>query len=152
MSAITPVTTTATIKAAYQNLCETFQGQHRADLTARLIAGQQWQADRANQAITQYLMFLSLASIHRDQCLVPTADIDCVWEMDILQNTAQYIQLCQRLCGETIHHISGNNVEFNKIETAFNQTLLLLFQQFGKDALGKAISPAAACGVLISPN
>lgn len=103
--ATTPVTTLATTKATYQNLCETFQGQHRADLIARLVSGQQWPADRADQAITQYLMFLSLASIHRNQFLVPTADIDCVWEMDILQDTAQYIQLCQRLCGEIIHHI-----------------------------------------------
>lgn len=150
-SATMPSTLAATIKESYHNLCKTFQGKHRVDLITQLTANHHWQTERADHAVTQYLMFLSLASIYKDQSLVPTADIDCVWEADILQDTARYVQLCEHLCGDVIHHVSQDNVEFNKIEKAFNQTLALFSQQFGIESLGERPS-TAACGVLIRPD
>ena len=49
-------------------------------------------------------MFLYIASLNVGMHLVPTQEIDCVWETDILQSTAQYMQTCQALCGQVIHH------------------------------------------------
>jgi len=148
-----PATTPATTKETYQNLCKVFQGEHRIELFTQLKTSYHWQADKADRAITQYLMFLSLASMHKDQSLVPTADIDCVWETDILQNTARYVRLCKHLCGDVIHHVSGDNLEPSKVKKAFNHTLALFSQQFEDETLGEVLSsPAAACGVLITPN
>ncbi|MEL7350631.1 MAG: hypothetical protein AAF171_05350 [Cyanobacteria bacterium P01_A01_bin.116] len=148
--------TTTAVKKRYQALYTEFQGARRTDLTESLRGHYGWGTSRSNEAITQYLMFLSLAAHYTGPKtplgLVPTADVDRVWEMDILNNTARYMQLCQQLCGRVIHHVGAT--EFNRssntksVEVSFAWTSDLFSQYFGDRALGKA-PRAAACGVLI---
>lgn len=164
------------MKNSYQDLCNVFQGHRRTTLENHLVKHYEWSTAKANRAVTQYLMFLFLASEQISEqiseqvpelisekmpkkttvSLIPTADIDCVWEADILQNTAQYMQLCHNLCGTVIHHVNGEEIEklsdFENIETVFSQTQVLFTQRFGHEALGENPSPMAACGVLIRPG
>ena len=101
-------------------------------------------------------MFLFVAAQPSTLPLVPTVDVDRVWEADILQNTAQYIQTCERFCGRIIHHGSATELRkvatFDGIERAFVHTQAMLGQHFDifdiTDTRAAKLSHAAACGLL----
>ena len=135
---------------SYQALCTLFETDRRADLVSALIERHHWTLNKAERAIDEYLMFLFVAAQPSNLPLVPTANVDCVWEADILQNTAQYIQTCDRFCGRIIHHSSATALKkaatFDSIERAFSDTQTLLSQRFGTEAA--PLSDAAACGLL----
>ncbi|MEM9149852.1 MAG: hypothetical protein AAGB19_05300 [Cyanobacteria bacterium P01_F01_bin.3] len=139
------------MKNSYQSLCDAFEGDRRSTLVSKLVDQYQWQPEKASKAIDEYVMFLYIASLNIGVHLVPTQDIDCVWETDILQSTAQYVQTCQILCGQIIHHIG--TAEMQKVHTpagaeaAFAKTKALFRQYFGQTSLCGELSPAA-CGLL----
>jgi len=136
---------------AYSTLCSRFQGNRRTVLTRYLTARYSWSLAQANRAIDEYAMFLYVASLHLGVHLIPTQEIDCVWEADILQSTAQYMHTCHALCGSMIHHADVAEMEkestFAGVESAFAQTRSLFEQHFGKQALSYNALPAA-CGML----
>lgn len=138
------------MKTSYQTLCRLFEGSRRADLAQSLVARHCWTQNQAEQAIDEYLMFLFVAGQPTGHSLVPTVAIDCVWEADILQSTAQYIQTCERFCGRVIHHSSSAELQqspnFVGNEQAFAHTREIIKEHFGNDAV--KFSAAAACGLL----
>lgn len=140
------------MKNSYQSLCDVFQGDRRSTLTAELVDRYQWQPEKASQAVDEYVMFLYVASLNTGVSLVPTQEIDCVWEADILQSTAQYMQTCHALCGRVIHHAGAAEMQkaqpFTSTETAFAKTQALFHQYFGMTRLSGESLPVAACGVL----
>ncbi|MGD1900021.1 MAG: hypothetical protein ACFB16_24130 [Phormidesmis sp.] len=97
-------------------------------------------------------------SLHTGIPLIPSREVDCVWEADILQSTARYMQTCQALCGKMIHHAQREEIHetatFESIEVAFRHTQALLAQHFGASSNSQALSEstitnsAAACGAL----
>ncbi|MGB7086647.1 MAG: hypothetical protein WBD47_13910 [Phormidesmis sp.] len=141
------------MKNSYLTLRRLFQGQRRQILVASLMRRYGWQQQQADRAVTRYLRFLSIASLHADVVLAPTQEIDCVWEADILQNTAQYMQMCHRLCGDVIHHADESQIQncvaFESLEVAFANTQALFVHYFGDALLGDRADQAAACGVLV---
>lgn len=148
------------VNKSYQTLCKAFQGTRRLSLIDQLVERYSWPATMAEEAVTHYVMFLSLAaeevSRREPTPLVPTTTIDKVWEVDILKNTADYIQLCKNLCGEVIHHANEGELKplhgFKNIETAFSLTQTLFIQHFGENILDHRSAQIAACGVLIKAD
>ncbi|MGD1865536.1 MAG: hypothetical protein ACFB0D_13365 [Phormidesmis sp.] len=142
---------------SYQSLCDVFRGDRRTNLTAALMKQHRWPQGKASKAVDEYVMFLYVASLNAGVHLVPTQEIDCVWEADILQSTAQYMQTCQTLCGRVIHHAhvaelkqahASTDTESIDTEAAFATTQTLFGQYFGETRLSRGLLPAAACGVL----
>lgn len=155
---------------SYHTLCKAFQGTRRLSLIHQLVERYHWPTTAAEEAVTKYVMFLSLAAeeISRREPipLVPTATIDRVWETDILKNTIEYMELCKSLCGEVIHHANEGELKrmrgFKNIETAFSLTQALFIQHFGENIGGENMgggniaghhsAQIAACGVLIKAS
>lgn len=137
---------------SYQSLCTAFQGDRKENLTAKLMDRHHWTQKKAHQAIDEYMMFLYIASLNGGVHLVPTQDIDCVWEADILQSTAQYMATCVALCGRVIHHTGTAEMQKTHATTstqaAFAKTQALFGQYFSSSRLSENLMPAAACGVL----
>ena len=135
----------------YQQLCDAFEGSRRTQLLAELTYRYRWTQEKAGQVVDEYIMFLYIASLNIGVHLVPTQEIDYVWEDDILQSAAQYMQTCQTLCGHVIHH--AGEIEIKKTHpakntaAAFTRTHTLFAQYFGKTQLSGGLV-AAACGVL----
>ena len=150
------------MRLSYHSLCVAFEGARKEQLAVDLMDRHGWSKPKTHQAITQYLMFLYISARHRSVHLVPTCEIDCVWEAAILQNTQQYVQTCQQFCGEIIHHANQEQIQqlptFPGTEVAFNQTQRLFQTYFGVDASAngdicdtnknKQSAIAAACGVI----
>lgn len=139
------------MEKAYLSLCDAFEGDRRKNLALALMKQHHWQLHQANDVIDEYIMFLYIASQNVDVPLIPTREIDCAWEADILQSTSQYMQTCQALCGQIIHHAGAAEMQKNhtltKTKTAFAKTLALFSQYFDKTRLSGGLLPAA-CGVL----
>ena len=114
------------MNSSYATLCSFYDSDRRAALTQSLITRYQWTPAQARRAIDEYLMFLTVAAQpkrpHPVAALVPTQEVDCVWEADILQNTAQYMQTCEQFCGRVIHHGEASELQkmstFNSLEQA----------------------------------
>ncbi|MEO0645990.1 MAG: hypothetical protein AAFZ17_07535 [Cyanobacteria bacterium J06650_10] len=136
------------MRNSYQTLCDTFQNNRRDRLVQHLSNHYHWPEPKAHRTVDEYVMFLYVASRHLETPLVPTQAIDYAWEADILQNTAQYMQTCESLCGKMIHHTQKNPLHTSptseSVEAAFNQTQALFTRYFGHSVSGHA----AACGVL----
>ena len=111
----------------YQPLCKTFQNNRRDRLVKHLSHRYHWPATKAHRTVDEYIMFLYVASRHLDSQLVPTQTIDYAWEADILQNTAQYIQTCQHLCGEVINHTRSDRPNENQDEADSNESTKAAF-------------------------
>lgn len=137
---------------SYSDLARQFQNRRYQYLTDHMSDRYGWSAIQADASVRRYLMFLYIKSVHQSLYLVPTEEIDCVWEADILHNTAQYMQTCEQLCGSVIHHAATEEImhlpDFPGMEAAFVQTRELFNRYFGERALGDRILKAAACGVL----
>ncbi|MEL7510642.1 MAG: hypothetical protein AAGM27_00615 [Cyanobacteria bacterium J06554_3] len=140
------------VKSTYQELCTHYEGTRRTALVTQLETRYGWQPDKADRVLTQYLMFLYIASRHQENPLVPTSDIDCVWETDILQNTAQYMETCQQLCGGVIHHAGATGLPLtpdkDNVQQAFKETQQLFQLYFGQEVFTGQTLKIAACGVL----
>ena len=140
------------MKGTYQELCTYYEGSRRTALINQLETHYDWPLVKAERALTQYLMFLYIASHHPGTQLVPTDEIDCVWETDILQDTAQYIQTCKSFCGEVIHHVGvvtvRTSTKASVTQQAFETTQLLFQRHFGQEVFAEQPLHIAACGVL----
>lgn len=97
--------------------------------------GYGWTRKRTTRALTHYMMFLTLIQTYPNTRLVPTWDIDQVWQQHILSNTYQYEKDCRMLFGRMIHHISdtggGDEKRWQAFETAFANTKVLFKKHFG---------------------
>ena len=113
-----------------------------------------WTKARAKQAIARYIMFLSLIYLYPNQPIVPTAEIDQVWHLHIL-DTGKYADDCQMLFGEFIHHfpyygLRGKGDRKNW-QQAFTQTQQLFQKHFATDItkfpdeLSKNFAKGQAC-------
>ena len=154
-----------------------FQGDRHQALVRELICRYAWTRDRAERAVVQYQQFLQLAAVYKGIPLIPTCEIDRVWEADILRNTWQYMRTCHQLCGKMIHHAGEADIrerlKEQAPEQAFAQTQTLLQQHFQQPVISplaqqtsvqwqaesslsrhKAIADEqqAACGVLVIPT
>ena len=133
----------------YADLSCLFEGDRRQSLERCVRKRYDWTPSQTRRAVDRYVMFLYVASQLRSACLVPTREIDCVWETDILRSTEYYSQLCQQLCGRMIHHASETEmqeiVQFPGMEITFSQTKAIFSEYFGAGAL---VGQMAACGVL----
>ncbi|MEL6605503.1 MAG: hypothetical protein AAFP20_20020 [Cyanobacteria bacterium J06614_10] len=139
--------------SSYHSLCDQFEGERSTYLKEHLTMHHGWPEEQASQAVRQYVMFLYIASLNLHRPLVPTQQIDRVWEADILRDTAQYIRTCRQLCGEVIHHAGSSRLQpvsdSSKQAIAFADTQRLFAQHFGENSLDGRAAMAAACGVLI---
>ncbi|MBD2567791.1 glycine-rich domain-containing protein [Anabaena lutea] len=97
-----------------------------------------WTQEKTVQAIAHYKMFLLLHYLYPDQNIVPTEEIDLVWEHHFADN-AKYRQDCQMLFGHFLDHnpyfgILDEADEKNWL-AAFAETKLLFEKHFGRDFL-----------------
>ena len=117
---------------------EKVKGFDRQSLVKQLMKRYQWSRRKATRATIRYLMFLFLAALYPCKTIVPTCEIDCVWEQHILNNTSQYIRDCEQLLGRVIHHASETEVweepKSQKANLAFAQTQALVEQHFWQGA------------------
>ena len=108
-----------------------------------------WSREQTTQAISRYLMFLTLIHLYPNRQFVPSQEIDCVWHFHII-DTIKYAQDCQMLFGRFIHHFpyfgSRDAADKKNLERIFEQTQLLFQEHFGADAFtGKNAQKAADC-------
>jgi hypothetical protein len=138
------------VKKAYDSFRMMFKGRDRTSLLDRVMTRYGWHRRRAKRAICRYWMFLFIAAMNLNVTLVPTYEIDCVWEEDILTNTEQYVEACRDLCGQLINHADAIALaqadDFQDMESAFEQTKTLFEHYFGLSVLGDSTSQPAACG------
>lgn len=109
----------------------------------------QWTKEDVKSAISLYEMFLCLHFLFPNTELVPTPEIDRVWHIHILLNTAKYIQDCQRLYGYILHHYSSSddNLEISQ-QVAFSLTKHLFLEIFGVDICQNRASYQGSCLIL----
>jgi hypothetical protein len=97
--------------------------------------GEHWSLGQATQAIEQYRRFLFLHHRYPMAQLVPSAEIDRVWHMHIL-DTVKYREDCEHLFGRFIDHYPyfglGHEAEHRRLQTAYAETLALTEQCFGR--------------------
>ena len=137
-----------------KNVNDLFQklikGCDRTPLIQRLMNRHGWSHAQAEIATVRYWLFLCVAALNVNITLVPTQEIDCVWEEHILTNTEEYVQICHQLCGGMINHADENSLrqthDFKDITTAFEQTQTLLEFHVGLSFFGDSFYHAAACG------
>ena len=138
------------MKKTYDVFRMMFQGHDRTPLIKRVMTRYGWSHCRTKRAIHRYRMFLFIAAMNVRMTLVPTQEIDCVWEEDILNNTEQYVATCYHLCGQLINHADAIALtkasDFQDRETAFERTKCLFDHYFGLSVLGNSIDQPAACG------
>lgn len=97
-----------------------------------------WSRDKALQAIAHYRMFLLLHYLYPDKNLVPTVEIDMVWEQHSLDH-AKYRQDCNSLFDSFVDHnpyrgLLDETDEKNWLAD-FEETKILFEQNFGTDFL-----------------
>lgn len=138
------------MKKAYNVFRMKFKGHDFTPLIHRIMTRYGWSRRLAERAAHRYWMFLFIAAVNVGITLVPTQEIDCVWEEDILNNTAQYVETCHDLCGQLINHADAIALaqasDFQDMATAFEQTKRLFDEYFGLAVLGDSIDQPAACG------
>ncbi len=108
-----------------------------------------WSRDKTTQAISRYMMFLTLIYLYPNRQFVPSEEIDAVWHFHII-DTIKYAQDCQMLFGHFIHHFpyfGHRDAEDRKnLEIIFEQTQVLFEEHFGPNALAQEnIIKAADC-------
>lgn len=100
--------------------------------------GVRWTREKTVQAIAHYKMFLLLHYLYSDKKLVPTVEIDVVFEHHF-SDSAKYRQDCNDLFGYFVDH----NPYFGLLDeadeknwlAAFAETKFLFEQHFGTDVL-----------------
>lgn len=108
-----------------------------------------WSREATIQAISRYLMFLTLIHLYPNRQFVPSQEIDCVWHFHII-DTIKYAQDCQMLFGRFIHHFPYFGIrdvaDRKNLEIIFEQTQVLFEEHFGPEALtGENAIQAADC-------
>ncbi|KST63964.1 glycine-rich domain-containing protein [Mastigocoleus testarum] len=108
-----------------------------------------WSREKTSQAISRYLMFLTLIYLYPNRQFVPSREIDLVWHFHII-DTIKYAQDCQILFGYFIHHFPyfGNRdaADRKNLEFIFKQTQVLFEEHFGPNSLTEeGVSEAADC-------
>ena len=97
-----------------------------------------WSREKTTQAISRYLMFLTLINLYPNRQFVPSLEIDYVWHFHII-DTIKYAQDCEILFGHFIHHFpyfgSRDAADRKNLEVIFEQTQVLFQEHFGADAL-----------------
>lgn len=106
-----------------------------------------WNREKTTQAISRYLMFLTLIYLYPNRQFVPSQEIDSVWHFHII-DTIKYAQDCQMLFGHFIHHFPyfGNRdaADRKNLEFIFKQTQVLLEEHFGPNSLTEETASEAA--------
>jgi len=107
-----------------------------AKIRAKLIATKKWSATLADQQIALYRQFLYLAASQHKTAVVPTAGIDEVWHLHIL-DTRKYADDCKNALGFFLHHCPTylEGKEDRKGMTQFKVTARLFQKEFGVDLL-----------------
>ena len=115
------------------------------DLTgvhSKLMKEDGFSEGKAEQAITEYRMFLELIMRNPELELVPNKTMDAAWHHHIT-DTKRYITDCGRLFGAYLHH-DPNVGSKEELAHGFNQTKQLVAQEFGYSLEPDA--EAAICG------
>lgn len=138
-----------------------FQKLNKLDLqlvAKKLISnnGNAWTAQKTENAISLYKMYLCLHFLFPKIQLVPTKDIDEVWHAHILLNTYKYIQDSQELYGYILHHYSCID-ETETVQQQYNSrageiTKMLLSKIFEVCFFSDTKYQLAACLILPLPN
>ncbi len=106
-----------------------------------------WSREKTTQAISRYLMFLTLIYLYPNRQFVPSREIDLVWHFHII-DTIKYAQDCQMLFGHFIHHFPyfGNRgaADRKNLEVIFKQTQVLFEEHFGPNSLTEESANEAA--------
>jgi hypothetical protein len=109
-----------------------------------------WTAEKTQEAINRYKLFLYIKSVYPAAGLVPTKEIDDVWHEHIMINLLKYNQDCNYLFGYILNHCSAIDSEQNKQmrqthQQAFNTTKALFEEFFGIGVLENTSIHLAAC-------
>jgi Glycine-rich domain-containing protein-like len=83
-----------------------------------------WTFQQIEVAIARYKMFLHLQFLYPNSQLVPTKEIDEVWNAHILTDTRRYIDDCENLYGYILHHRSSKMECKIKTEKFFEAVFL----------------------------
>ncbi|MCM1958214.1 hypothetical protein NCZ17_02355 [Acinetobacter modestus] len=103
----------------------------------KLLESKGWSSSKIERAISDYKKYMALMKAMNGYQLVPNEEIDEVWHMHIL-DTRQYMQDCDELFGEYIHHYPyfGMLSEENKSQWLETQSLS---ENVWKQLFGKAL-------------
>lgn len=87
-----------------------------------------------DNAQREYQRFLTLKTLHPQEVLVPTKEVDTIWHAHIL-DTRSYRHDCERLFGRFIDHypyfgIYGDD-DYANLQNAFERTCELYEKHFG---------------------
>jgi len=98
--------------------------------------GKGWSQERADEAESQYRMFLKLCAMFPEVDVVPTGLIDEMWHQHIL-DTRAYAADCYAVFGKMLHHfpyfgLRGEEDAAN-LRRAFATTVALFSEHFGID-------------------
>lgn len=116
--------------------------------------GPKWPIAKADAIEKWYKRFLILNFLYPEKKIVPTKEIDEFWHTHIL-DTHKYIDDCQLLFGEYLHHFPyfgerGANDE-NNLKASFLETLALFELNFNETPNVKnAAVEATICGSYIT--
>ena len=90
----------------------------------KLLESKEWSSEKADRAVNDYKKYMALMKAMDGYQLVPNEEIDEIWHMHIL-DTRQYMQDCNELFGEYMHHYPyfGMLGEENKTQWLETQTL-----------------------------
>lgn len=100
-------------------------------LAAQIAAETVLDADRAEQAITQYRRFLYLVATS-GRILAPSPLIDRVWHQHLMDTKSYFDVFCPQVLGKTLHHIPGRPPA--RSDSAYLETLTQYQTEFGETA------------------
>ncbi|WP_455207423.1 glycine-rich domain-containing protein [Kaarinaea lacus] len=103
------------------------------DFTRRLARDNGWPVEFAEKVVMEYKRFLYLIAIHKQE-LTPSDAIDQAWHLHLVYTRSYWEELCQNILGFALHHnptLGGNN-EDARFKTAYERTLTLYHETFGK--------------------
>ena len=109
----------------------TFQMSDGRSLAAQIAAETVLDADRAEQAVTEYRKFLYLVATS-SRILAPSPLIDRVWHQHLMDTKTYFDAFCPQILGKTLHHFPGRPPA--RTDSAYLETLAQYQAEFGEVA------------------
>lgn len=113
-------------------LCAKVESLQLSDVMERVKYNTGMDEEMALKAENLYRKFLKLKALYPTQTLVPPKLADEVWHEHIM-STEQYMQDCEQLFGEFLHHKIDLNEE--KMQQAWQKSQHLYQKEFGIDLI-----------------
>jgi len=91
--------------------------------------GLSWSLSKYDIAEQNYRQFLVINALYLMELLVPSADVDEIWHMHIL-DTQAYLRDCHEALGFFLHHVPAQSGDKRRHEESFQRTQILQHRHF----------------------